>query len=107
MAISVLMNPAQLLSHVINLDETTVSVGQKYFQEEVKLEKGITLGLAHLLNAKKVFLLANGERKAAVIKQAVEGTVSNSFPASIMQQNKNGYIIIDQGAASLLNKSNE
>jgi galactosamine-6-phosphate isomerase len=95
-----------LLSHVINLDETTISVGQRYFKEKVVLQQGITLGLAHLLNAKMVFLLANGERKATVIKKAVEEAISNLFPASIMQQHANGCIIIDEGAASLLNKPN-
>jgi galactosamine-6-phosphate isomerase len=88
-----------LLSHVINLDETTVSVGQKYFTEKVELSKGITLGLAHLLNSKKVFLLANGERKAGVIKKAVEEGVTNLFPASIMQHHENGFVIVDEEAA--------
>jgi glucosamine-6-phosphate isomerase len=88
-----------LLSHVIDLDETTVSVGQKYFKEKVVLQKGITLGLAHLLHAKKVLLLANGERKAGVIQKAVEGDVTNKFPASIMQRHDNGYILIDKEAA--------
>jgi galactosamine-6-phosphate isomerase len=88
-----------LLSHVINLDETTITVGQKYFIEKVELSKGITLGLAHLLNSKKVFLLANGERKAGVIKKAVEEGVTNLFPASIMQQHKNGFVIVDEEAA--------
>jgi galactosamine-6-phosphate isomerase len=92
-----------LLSHVINLDETTISVGQKYFQQQVLLQKGITLGLAHLINAKKVFLMANGERKATVIKKAVEGEMNNLFPASIMQQHNNGFVFIDNEAASLLN----
>jgi galactosamine-6-phosphate isomerase len=94
-----------LLSHVINLDETTVTVGKKYFRQEVKLEKGITLGLVHLLNSKKVLLLANGERKAAVIKKAVDGEITNLFPASIMQRHENGLIVIDNKAASLLTKS--
>jgi galactosamine-6-phosphate isomerase len=93
-----------LLSHVIELDETTLTVGQKYFKEKTVLQKGITLGLKHLLNAKKVLLLANGERKAAVVQKAVEGKLSNQFPASIMQQHENGFILIDQAAASLLNK---
>jgi galactosamine-6-phosphate isomerase len=95
-----------LLSHVINLDETTVSVGQKYFTEQVTLEKGITLGFAHLLQAKQVFLLANGERKAAVIKKAVEEGVTNLFPASIMQQHENGFVLIDKEAASGLSIKN-
>lgn len=91
-------------SHVINLDETTVLVGQKYFKTKVVLQKGITLGLAHLMNAKKVLLLANGERKAKVIQQAVEGAIANSFPASIIQQHKNGFVIIDKEAGMLLEK---
>lgn len=96
-----------LLSHVINLDETTLSVGQKYFKEKTVLQKGITLGLKHLLNTKKVFLLANGERKAAVVQKAVEGEINNQFPASIMQQHENGYILVDDAAASSLNKQQQ
>ena len=92
------------LSHVIELDEITKAVGQKYFNEQVELGKGITLGFKHLLNAKKVFLMANGSKKAEVIKKAVEGTVTESFPASIMQQHENGFILIDDEAASLLSK---
>lgn len=93
-----------LLSHVIELDETTLSVGQKYFKEKIVLQKGITLGLKHLMNAKKVFLLATGERKAAVVQKAVEGEINKLFPASIMQQHENGFILVDEVAASLLNK---
>jgi len=47
-------------SHVIDLDETTISVGQKYFKGPVVLMQGITLGLKHLVESKKVFLIANG-----------------------------------------------
>ncbi|MFM9911407.1 MAG: glucosamine-6-phosphate deaminase, partial [Chitinophagaceae bacterium] len=94
-----------LLSHVIDLDETTVSVGQKYFSEPVSLQKGITLGLGHLMNSKKLLLLANGKRKSMVIKKAVEETISNLFPASIIQQHPESYVLIDEDAGSLLDKS--
>lgn len=92
------------LSHVIELDEITKSVGQKYFTEKMELGQGITIGFKHLLNAKKVFLMANGSKKAEVIKKTVEGSVTENFPASIMQQHKNGVILIDDEAASLLSK---
>jgi galactosamine-6-phosphate isomerase len=92
----------KLLSHVIDLDATTISVGQKYFKQAVLLQKGVTLGLAHLMNAKKVFLVANGKRKADVIKKAVQEKVSEQFPASIMQQHPNGFILVDEEAGSLL-----
>jgi len=90
------------LSHVAELDEITKSVGQKYFDGPVELGKGITIGFGHLMNTKKVFLVANGSKKAEVIKKAVEGPVTESFPASIIQKHNDGYILIDEAAGSLL-----
>jgi len=92
------------LSHVIELDEITKSVGQKYFDEPVELSKGITIGFGHLMNAKKVFLMANGSKKAEVIKKTIEGPLAESFPASILQKHPDGYILIDEEAGSLLKK---
>ena len=91
-------------SHVIDLDETTITVGQKYFKGSTELKQGITLGLQHLMNSRKAIVIANGAKKAAVIKQAVEGSVSNLFPATIIQQHEKGIVLIDEEAASLLNK---
>jgi glucosamine-6-phosphate isomerase len=93
------------LSHVIELDEITKSVGQKYFSEQVELSKGITIGFKHLLQAKKVFLMANGSKKADVIKKTLEGPVTENFPASIMQRHENGFVLVDDEAASLLSKA--
>lgn len=90
-----------LLSHVIDLDETTITVGlKKYFTEPVTLKKGITLGLGTLMAAKKVILMASGLTKANVIQQAVEGPITNTFPASIIQQHPEGKIWVDEDAAS-------
>lgn len=93
------------LSHVIGLDEVTKSVGQKYFSEQMQLSKGITIGFKQLLNAKKVFLMANGSKKAEVIKKTIEGPVTENFPASIMQRHENGFVLVDDEAASLLSKA--
>lgn len=94
-------------SHVIELDDITLTVGQKYFKTAADfLGKGITLGLKHLQESKKVILIANGTKKAEVIKKTVEEKVNNSFPASIMQKHSNGFVMIDQEAAGLLNRNN-
>lgn len=89
-------------SHIIHLDETTVEVGKKYFPSSTALSKGITIGLQHLMEAKQVILIANGEKKASIIKETIEEKVSNQIPATIMQTHKNGIIMIDEEAASLL-----
>ena len=93
-------------SHVINLDKTTIDVGQKYFSAATTLSKGITIGLQHLMNTKQVLLIANGEKKAAIIKKTIEEEVSNKIPATIMQTHLNGIIMLDDAAASLINKTN-
>lgn len=91
-------------AHVTDLDETTITVGQKYFKGSTELKQGITLGLNHLMNSKKAIVIANAAKKAPVIKKAIEGTVSDLFPATIIQQHANGCVMIDEEAASLLNK---
>ena len=94
----------ELRSHIVQLDPITKSVGQKYFDQQMQLEKGITLGFEHLLRSKRVLLLANGISKADVIKQTIEGSVSIDFPASVMQLHSNGAIMVDAAAASLLSE---
>jgi len=89
-------------SHIAELDETTTSVGQKYFESSTILKQGITLGLQHLMDSKKLILIANGRKKSGVIQRAVEGEVTNNFPASIIQLHRNCGIIVDEEAAALL-----
>ncbi len=97
--------PFTNFSHVIELDKTTVEVGKKYFPAAITLSKGITIGLQHLMQAKQVILIANGEKKAAIIKQTIEEKVSNQIPATIMQTHANGIIMVDAAAASLISSN--
>jgi glucosamine-6-phosphate isomerase len=97
----------QLYSHIIDLDATTQSVGQKYFKESTVLKKGITLGLQHLLESKKAILMASGEKKSGVIEKALEGPITPDMPASIIRKHKQGCVMIDQQAASLLKNTSE
>ena len=89
-------------SHVVDLDEATKSVGQKYFREQTVLSQGITLGFNHVLQAKKVILIANGIKKAEIIRKALEEEVTSYLPASIIRNHVNGWAMIDDEAASSL-----
>jgi galactosamine-6-phosphate isomerase len=85
--------------HVAELDELTISVGQKYFNATTTLSKGITVGLQHLMEAKKAILIANGSKKAAIMKAVFESEISNQIPATIMRTHPNGLVLIDEEAA--------
>ena len=89
-------------SHVVDLDKMTTTVGQKYFKESTELNKGITLGLKHLVESKRVLLMANGEKKARIIKAALQGQVHALVPASIVQTLPHAVVMLDKEAASLL-----
>jgi galactosamine-6-phosphate isomerase len=89
-------------AHVIELDELTQTVGQKYFKEPVTINKGITLGLQHLLESKQVIMLANSNKKATVIKKATDEPISTKFPATVMRMHNKSIMMIDEQAASLL-----
>jgi galactosamine-6-phosphate isomerase len=93
-----------LHSHVAEIDSITQQVGQKYFKEKTALSKGITLGIANLMEARNVFLLVNGKKKAEIVKQVLEGEISAKFPASFLRNHKNFSVYLDNEAASLLQK---
>jgi len=93
-----------LHSHVAEIDSITQQVGQKYFKEKTALSKGITLGIANLMEARNVILLVNGKKKAEIVKQVLEGEISAQFPASFLRNHKNFSVYLDNEAASLLQK---
>lgn len=91
-------------AHVVDLDEATQTVGQKYFSQQTSLTRGITLGLKHLLDATKVILIANGAKKAAVIQQALEGPVTPDIPASIIRMHTGSRVLLEEAAAAALTR---
>ncbi len=87
-------------TRLITLDHSTRAAAATEFGGLHKVpRKAITMGITTILNAKRIVLLAWGERKAAVIQAAVEGTVTERNPASYLQTHRNATFIIDQHAA--------
>ncbi|MBC1473857.1 glucosamine-6-phosphate deaminase [Listeria grandensis] len=85
-------------AHIIDLDSTTQSVGQKYFTQEVDRTKGITLGVKHILEAKTAVLVANGEKKTAAIAHLLEEKVTNDWPVTVLRNHNSAFIFVDQKA---------
>jgi glucosamine-6-phosphate isomerase len=93
-----------LHAHISDLDQMTIDIGQKYFTEKTVLTKGLTMGLADFLEAKVAMVIASGKKKAPIMKQALEGAVSNLLPVSLIREHKNGFVVLDAEAASELTK---
>ncbi len=91
-----------LRSHVAIIDRVTQKTGQKYFDKETPLTHGITLGIANLMDCKKVMLLVNGTHKAEIVKKVVEGEISAQVPATFLRNHPGCTIYLDKEAADLL-----
>lgn len=94
--------PFNLGCHVSQLAESTITVGQKYFNKETTLTQGITVGLRHLAEAREVILLVSGEKKASKLREALTGPITNEVPASILQTHPNGLVWVDEAAGKLV-----
>lgn len=85
-------------SHVVDLDEVTKKVGQKYFTQHVELSLGITLGIKNIMDSSIVILQLSGKQKSKIVKIILESKITNNFPASIIKLHKNSYLFIDEEA---------
>lgn len=65
----------------------------------------ITQGLGTILEAKRLLLVAQGDRKARAVAAAIEGPVSSMWPASVLQLHPCATVIVDQDAARQLELS--
>ena len=64
----------------------------------------ITIGVATILAAKKVYLMAWGEEKAPMVHECVEGAITDTIPASYLQTHNNAHIVVDLNAAANLTR---
>lgn len=64
----------------------------------------ITMGVSTILKSKCIVLMAWGESKAAIIQRTVEGKVSDTDPATYLQNHTNAKVVVDLGAAYQLTR---
>ena len=66
--------------------------------------KAVTMGVSTILKTKKIVLVAFGERKAEIVRKAVEGPTTEFVPASYLQGHDNASFILDEPASALLTR---
>lgn len=91
-----------LRSHITDIDSQTQKIGQKYFKKEQQLSKGITLGLATLMQARNIILLVSGQHKAEIVREVLEEEISEQSPASLLRNHPGVKIYLDKEAAALI-----
>jgi glucosamine-6-phosphate isomerase len=89
-------------AHVAAIDLLTQQTGQKYFTSPQTLSHGLTLGLATLLEARHLILLANGKHKAGIVQKVVTAAPSIDLPATLFRQHAHLTFYLDAEAAQCL-----
>lgn len=78
--------PFGTYAHISQLAQETITTGQKYFQRPTQLSKGITLGLRHFAESRLPIVMANGEKKKAIIDTVMHSPATEAIPATIVHQ---------------------
>ncbi|MCR5130441.1 MAG: glucosamine-6-phosphate deaminase [Prevotella sp.] len=64
----------------------------------------ITMGVATILAARRIYLTAWGESKAEIIQKTVEGRITDQIPATFLQTHNDVHVVTDLAAASKLTR---
>ena len=102
--------PGSLMSsrtRMVYLDDLTIKDAAGDFGGRDKVPtRAITMGVGTIMKARRVILMAWGEKKAPIVKAAVEGSMSDAIPATFLQLHPNVEFFIDESAAEELTRAN-
>lgn len=90
-------------THVVDLTPSTIEANSRFFDKKEDVPtQALSMGIASIMSAKSIVLFAYGKEKAQAIAGMVQGPVTQSLPASVLQKHPDVTIILDQEAASRL-----
>lgn len=87
----------------IDLTDSTIEANKRFFEKKEDVpKKAVSMGIGTIMKAKKIVLLVNGEKKAKILKEVVDGPVTPQVPGSILQFHPHVTVICDEEAAKYL-----
>lgn len=90
-------------TRIKTLTRETIAANKQYFEDPAtQPQLAITMGIATIMDAGHIVLLATGADKAQAVRQSIEGPVSAMWPASMLQLHEKVSVLLDEAAASTL-----
>ena len=92
-------------TRLVTLDDLTRNDASRDFggKENVPT-KAITMGVGTIFKAREIILMAWSQKKAPIVKKAVEGEISGDVPATFLQLSEHVEFVLDEAAASQLTR---
>jgi glucosamine-6-phosphate deaminase len=96
---------AQSRTRLVTLDTITRrDAAGDFFGEDNVPREAITMGIATILGAREIAILATGEHKADIVRRAVEGPVDAEVAATFLQRHPSATFYLDGAAAATLTR---
>ena len=91
-------------THVAELETASREANAQFFGGDWRNvpERALSMGMATILNARDIILIATGAEKADAVHGMIEGLISTRLPASILQVHPRVTVMIDRAAAGKL-----
>lgn len=92
-------------TRIIALDNSTRLANAYEFNSIAEVPRfAMTMGISNILQSRKIVLLAFGESKAAIVRDAIEGQITDTLPATFLQEHPNCVFHLDEASASKLTR---
>ena len=92
-------------TRLVTLDTITrKDAAADFFGEDSVPREAVTMGVATILGAREIAILATGEHKAAIVRRAVEGEMDRAVAATFLQQHPSTAFYVDSAAAASLTR---
>ena len=97
--------PFDSRTHIVDLAEDTRRANARFFNSIDEVPRhAVTMGIATIVEAREILLLASGAEKAWAVAQTLEGEVTPAVPASVLQKHPRAIVVADRVAAAQVNK---
>ena len=95
----------QSRTRMVHLDSVTRrDAAADFFGEENVPREAITMGIATILQAREIAILATGEHKSGIVRRSLEGEIDRAVAATFLQRHPNTTFYVDDAAAADLTR---
>jgi glucosamine-6-phosphate deaminase len=92
-------------TRLIHLDRITRrDAAADFFGEDNVPREAVTMGIATILAAREIAILATGEHKSGIVRRSVEGEIDRAVAATFLQRHANTTFYVDDAAAADLTR---
>ena len=87
--------------HCVDLTQSTIEANKRFFASVDDVPKqAYTMGIKTIMQAKKILIVASGEDKADIVRDAFFGPITPKVPASVLQLHNDVTLVADEAALS-------